>query len=187
MKKIGLFSSVFSSCLFLAGCIGPPEKTEFYQELIGPNVSGCLNGYHVVENEGLCEDFRVGDVFIEVMPRGSKKYYQDPEKSPYKIPAVVCSVQRKNDFDFKNNVKIDDIVVSTNTGKKFTEFEWGFGNYNSECKYLFVKPRLDLNVEEDRELHVKIRMTVLSPEVATKEINFAFEGKSEWYLPFYGP
>ncbi|MBY6209929.1 hypothetical protein KUV95_00025 [Microbulbifer agarilyticus] len=187
MKDIRLFSTIVASSFFLAGCIGPPEKTEFYKEVVGPNVSGCLNGYHVVKNERFCDDFRMGDIFVEVMPRGTKKYYQDPEKSPYKIPAVVCNVQRRSGFDFDTNVKVDNIVVTTNSGKKFTQFDWGFGSYNNECKYLFVKPRLDLNVEEDRELHVKVKITVLAPETTTKEIEFVFEGKSEWYLPFYGP
>ena len=178
---------VIGVSFYLTACFGPPAKTEYYKEVVGPNVSGCLNRYHVVINEQKCTDYRIGDLVVELMPRGSKKYYQDPEKSPYKLPALVCTMQRGANFDFIKNFRIEEVIVTTNTDKVFTGFKWGFINYNDDCKYVSLTPRVDITVQEETEIKVKMLVTVLSPEVITKEMNFVFKGKSHWYLPFYGP
>ncbi|MCP3661125.1 MAG: hypothetical protein GY696_01310 [Gammaproteobacteria bacterium] len=186
MKLIINLLIVVGCSFYLTAC-GPPAKTEYYEEIVGPNVSGCLNGYHVVIAEQNCVDFRVGDVVVELMPRGTKVYYQDPEKSPYKLPTLVCSIKRGAGFDFVKYFRIEEVVVTTNTDKTFSGFKWGFINYNENCKYISLTPRVDIKVQEDTEIYVKMFVTVLSPEVITKEINFVFGGKSQWYLPFYGP
>ncbi|MCP3675352.1 MAG: hypothetical protein GY829_12880 [Gammaproteobacteria bacterium] len=187
MKLIIKLLLVVGCSFYVTACFGPPAKTEYYEETVGPNVSGCFNQNSAVMDEQNCVDFRVGDVVVELMPRGTKAYYQDPEKSPYKLPALVCSVQRGAGFDFVKNFRVDKMVVTTNTDKTFSDFKMGFVNYSENCKYIALTPRVDINVQEETEIHVKMLVTVLSPEVITKEMNFVFEGKSKWYLPFYGP
>ncbi len=187
MKLIINLSLVVGCSFYLTACFDPPAMTEYYKEIVGPHVSGCLNQYSMIIDEQNCVDFRVGDVVVVLMPIGTKVYYQSPEKSPYKLPALVCSVQRDADFDFMKNFRVDKMVVTTNTDKTFSGFKWGFINYNKDCKYIALTPRIDIKVQDETEIHVKMLVTVLSPKVITKEMNFVFEGKSHWYLPFYGP
>ena len=187
MKLIRNLLLVIGITFYLAACLGPPAKNEFYEEVVGPNVTGCLNQYHVVIAEENCADYRVGDVVVELMPRGKQVYHSDPQKTPYKLPALVYSVQRGVGFDFVKNFRVKEVVVTTNTDKTFSDFSWGFINYNENCKYISLTPRLDINVQEETEINVKMVVTVLSPEVTTKEMNFVFAGKSQWYLPYNGP
>ena len=187
MKLIRNLLLVLGFSFYLSACFGSSEKNEFYQEVVGPNVTGCLNYSHVVIAEQNCADYRVGDVIVELMPRGKKIYHSDPEKPPYKLPALVCSVQRGAGFDFVNNFRINDVVVTTNTGKTFSDFKWGFINFNEDCKYISLTPWLDINVQEETEIDVKMVVTVLSPEVTSKEMKFVFAGKSQWHLRYNGP
>lgn len=178
---------VLGLSFLLAACFGLPVKNEFYEEVVGPNVNGCLNQYHFVISEPNCADYQVGDLTVELMPRGKKKYHSDPQKTPYKLPALVCHMQKGAGFDFISNFKVKEMVVTTNTNKTFTNFKWGLVTYNKDCKYLSMTPWLDINVEEEKEIKVKLVVTILSPEETTKEMNFVFVGKSEWYIPYTGP
>ncbi|WP_406611191.1 hypothetical protein [Agarivorans sp. JK6] len=173
--------------ILLSACFGVPTKTGTYSEVVGPNKAGCLNGYSVVIDEEKCENFRVGNLFVDMAPRGSKRYYQDPETSPYKLPSVVCTIERGSSYDIQTNFIVEEVVVTTNSGRVFTDFDWGFTSFNQDCKYLFLKPKLDINVERDSELKVKMVASVLTPEKQTKEMNFVFSGVSHWHFPFYGP
>lgn len=175
------------ACFFITACIGPPEITEYYKEVVGPKVSGCLNKYSAVIAEEKCTDYRIGDVVVELIPRGSKKYYQDPERSPYKLSALVCNIQRGDSFDIAKNLRIEEVVVTTNTDKTFTDFKWGIVHYNKNCKYISLTPKVNIKVQDESELRVKLLVTLMSPKMTTKEMDYAFNGKSEWFVPFYGP
>ncbi len=50
-------------------------------------------------------------------------------------------------------------------------------SYNNDCEYISLIPRLNIKVQEESVIHIKMLITVLSPKVMIKEINFLFQGK----------
>ncbi|GAA5214679.1 hypothetical protein ACFSJ3_05430 [Corallincola platygyrae] len=163
-----------------------PTQTDVYEQSTGPKASGCLSVHDVVLDESKCTDFRIGDLFVDVMVVGTREYYQDPQTSPYAISGLVCTINNEYSFDFKNNFVLKEVVVSTGAGKHFADFQWSIVSYNKSCRHLSITPWLDINVQQDKALTVSIVATVLAPETETKEMKFVFNGETHWYVPFYG-
>ncbi|QBF83828.1 hypothetical protein EXU30_14920 [Shewanella maritima] len=135
---------LLTACLLVTACSGPPTKSFVYTQVQGAYASGCMNEYQGIADASRCDDYQLGPLVVEMMPRGSKKYHSDPELPPYKIPALVCTIERGQHYDFKKHFKVESIKVTTNSGKQFSSLNWGFINYNQDCKYIAFTQDLPL-------------------------------------------
>nr|WP_086940886.1 hypothetical protein [Thaumasiovibrio occultus] len=183
MKSFENLFYISTGCLMVVACFDPPARSHVYYEITGPNAQGCLDGYHAITNAEQCGDYQIHDMVVELMPHGSRASYQEPERAPYELSLLVCSMENSVEAESQPLFIIDELTVTTDSEKTFSNFTWDSVTYNENCKYIALNPTIDINIKDDEALAVTLTASVMSSPKESKEMVFEFEGKSQWYIP----